>query len=98
MRHVWDRYNRKDIEFARSIGKPLYAGEVGFKAIAKRDRAQILRLDIKEKFSLGASGYVLWSFQAQGWNNDGHDYGFGPDEGFEEVVKKCNINKLPQSN
>jgi hypothetical protein len=33
---------------------------------------------------------MLWSFEAQGWNKDGHDYGFGLGEGFEEVVKKWN--------
>ncbi len=90
MRRVWNNYIKKDLDFALSIGKPLYIGEVGFKSHTNRDRSKILDLDIAEKFSMGVSGYMLWSFQAQGWSNDGHNYGFGLGEGFEEVVKKRN--------
>jgi hypothetical protein len=90
MRSVWNRYNNKDIEFAGSIKKPLYIGEVGFKSGMNRARAKILELDIAEKFSRGVSGYILWSFEAQGWNRDGHNYGFGIDDGCGEIVREWN--------
>jgi endo-1,4-beta-mannosidase len=90
MRHVWSNYIKKDVKFAISISKPLYIGEVGFKSSAARDRTKILDLDITEKFAMGVSGYILWSFQAQGWSNDGHNYGFGTGEGFEKIVRKWN--------
>lgn len=90
MRRVWNNYIKKDIEFAYSIVKPLYIGEVGFKSGIKRERAKLVDLDIAEKFSMGVSGYILWSFQAQGWSNDGHNYGFALGEGFEEIVRKWN--------
>ena len=95
MRRVWNNYIKKDMNIALSAGKPLYIGEVGFKSGINRNRARILDIDIAEKFSLGVSGYVLWSFQAQGWSNDGHNYGFGLGEGFEEVVKKWNESLNP---
>ena len=90
LRWVWDIYNKRDIGFAETIHKPVYIGEVGFKKIKNRNRIRIMDLDIGEKFNLGVGGYMLWSFEALGWNKDGHDYGFGPGEGFDEVVKKWN--------
>lgn len=90
LRWLWNIYNNRDISFAQSIGKPVYIGETGFKKIPGRDRIIILDLDIKNKFDSGVGGIMLWSFEAQGWNKDGHDYGFGLDEGFEGVVKKWN--------
>ena len=90
LRGVWNRYNKKDISFADKIKKPVYIGEVGFKSGMKRDRKKILELDIAEKFSLGVSGYMLWSFEAQGWSKDGHSYGFGLNDGYGEIVKKWN--------
>lgn len=91
LRWIWNIYNNRDVSFARSIGKPVYIGETGFKNIPGRDRVRIMDLDIKKKFGSGVGGIMLWSFEAQGWNRDGHDYGFGLGEGFEEVVKKWNI-------
>lgn len=90
LRSVWNRYNKKDINFSGKIKKPIYIGEVGFKADTKRDRAKILELDIAEKFALGVNGYILWSFEAQGWSKDGHSYGFGVNDGYGEIVKKWN--------
>lgn len=90
LRWLWNIYNNKDIRFAKSAEKPVYIGEIGFKNIPGRDRFKIMDLDIKKKFDSGVGGIMLWSFEAQGWNKDGHDYGFGPGEGFEEVVKKWN--------
>lgn len=93
LRGIWNSLNKKDIKFAKKMNKPVYIGEVGFKNFLKRDRAKILDADIREKFSLGIGGYMLWSFESQGWNNDGHGYGFGLKDGFEEVINKWN-NKL----
>jgi endo-1,4-beta-mannosidase len=90
LRGVWSRYNKKDIRFAQKINKPLYIGEIGFKSAPNRNRKGLLELDIEKKFSLGICGYMLWSFQAQGWSNDGHGYGFGIDDGFSEIIKKWN--------
>ncbi|MFI5212004.1 MAG: cellulase family glycosylhydrolase, partial [Ignavibacteria bacterium] len=90
LRAVWNFYNKMDIRFAKEIAKPVYIGEAGFKKYIFRSRKKILELDIREKFSMGVRGYVLWSFESQGWNNDGHGYGFGINDGFEEIVKKWN--------
>lgn len=90
LRGVWNSYNKKDIKFSEEIKKPLYIGEVGFKSHTGRNRTRILELDIERKFNLGVSGYMLWSFEAQGWNKDGHSYGFGVNDGFAEIVKKWN--------
>lgn len=90
LRWIWNIYNNKDIRFAKSTGKPVYIGEIGFKNIPGRDRIKIMDLDITNKFESGICGIMLWSFEAQGWNKDGHDYGFRLGEGFEDVVKKWN--------
>lgn len=91
LRWLWNIYNNKDISFACKIGKPVYIGEIGFKNIQGRERTKIMELDIESKFKKGVGGYMLWSFESGGWNKDGHDYGFGLGEGFEEVVKKWNL-------
>ncbi len=90
IRGLWNSYNKSDIKFASEIKKPLYIGEVGFKANPSRDRIRILELDIQQKFKMGVSGYMLWSFEAGGWSKDGHSYGFGLNDGFSDVIKKWN--------
>jgi len=90
LRQIWNSFNKKNIEFAKSINKPVYIGEAGFKRNSRRNRLKILDIDIMNKFASGVSGYMLWSFESQGCNNDGHGYGFGNDDGFGEVVKKWN--------
>jgi len=90
LRDFWNRRNKRNIRFAKETGKPLYIGEAGFKAGMKRDRKRILELDIEEKFKMGFSGYILWSFEAQGRSKDGHGYGFGAEDGFDEVIRKWN--------
>lgn len=92
LRWLWNIYNNRDTGFAKTISKPVYIGEIGFKNIPGRNRVKIMEIDIKNKFESGIDGIMLWSFEAQGWNKDGHDYGFGQGEGFEEVVKKWNKN------
>jgi endo-1,4-beta-mannosidase len=90
LRQIWNSYNLKNIEFAKSIYKPVYIGEAGFKRSSIRNRLKILDIDIRNKFELGVGGYVLWSFESLGYNNDGHGYGFNLEDGFGEVVKKWN--------
>jgi endo-1,4-beta-mannosidase len=90
LRGLWNSYNKNDIKFAKKINKPVYIGEIGFKLNAKRDRKKILELDIEKKFSMGVSGYMLWSFEAQGWSKDGHNYGFGLNDGFGDIIIKWN--------
>lgn len=90
LRAIWNRYNKSDIKFARKLNKPVYIGEVGFKANPKRDRTKILEFDIEQKFKMGVGGYVLWSFESLGWNKDGHSYGFGLNDGYGEVIRKWN--------
>lgn len=90
LRWLWNRFNKKDISFSHEIHKPLYIGEIGFKSLKGRDRAKLLDLDLANKFSSGIGGYILWSFESQGWSKDGHGYGFGLHDGFCEIVKKWN--------
>jgi len=90
LRWLWNKYNRKDLSFAGVIAKPVYIGETGFKNIAGRSRSRLLDIYLKEVFAAGAGGVMLWSFETQGGNNDGHDYGFGSGEGIGEVVKNWN--------
>lgn len=90
LRWLWNIYNRGDREFAANISKPVYIGETGFKNIPGRSRARLLELYLKEAFDMKIGGVMLWSFESQGGNLDGHDYGFGLGEGIEEMVKKWN--------
>ncbi|MCC6865264.1 MAG: cellulase family glycosylhydrolase [Ignavibacteria bacterium] len=88
LRWLWNIYNNRDINFAKKIGKPLYIGEIGYKNIPGRSRPNIMELDLFSKFKKNIGGVMLWSFESQGWNKDGHDYGFKQGEGIEEVVRK----------
>ncbi|MGH2575522.1 MAG: cellulase family glycosylhydrolase [Ignavibacteria bacterium] len=90
LRYIWTWYNHRNIRIAKRLKKPLYIGEVGFKENRRLDRRKILELDIEKKFGDGIGGYILWSFESQGWSNDGHDYGFNLSDRFGEVVKKWN--------
>lgn len=90
LRGVWNSYNKSDLKFAKEIKKPLYIGEVGFKSAHGANRKKILELDIEQKFNMGVSGYMLWSFEAQGWSRDGHSYGFGISDDFGGIIKKWN--------
>ena len=90
LRWLWNIYNRGDSKFAKSISKPVYIGETGFKNIPGRSRAELLEIYLQEAFENGIGGVMLWSFESHGGNRDGHDYGFGLGEGIEDVVKKWN--------
>jgi endo-1,4-beta-mannosidase len=87
LRWLWEIYNIRQLSIAKELGKPVYLGEVGFKRHRGIDRKKILRLDIERKFRQNISGYLLWSFEAQGWSRDGHDYGFNKEDGFGDVIK-----------
>ncbi|MBK7158087.1 MAG: cellulase family glycosylhydrolase [Ignavibacteria bacterium] len=93
LRYIWNSYNKKNIQIAKKLNKPIYIGEVGFKKSMKEYRKLILEQELKRYFNEGIAGVLLWSFESQGKSVDGHDYGFGVDDGFGEVVKKLKINK-----
>lgn len=93
LRYVWNSYNKKNIQIAKKLNKPIYIGEVGFKKSMKEYRNLFLKQELKKYFTEGIAGVLLWSFESQGRSVDGHDYGFGVDDGFGEVVKKFKINK-----
>ncbi|MBK6770957.1 MAG: cellulase family glycosylhydrolase [Ignavibacteria bacterium] len=92
LRYIWNSYNKKNIQIAKKLNKPIYIGEVGFKKTMREYRKLILEQELKRYFDEGIAGVLLWSFESQGKSADGHDYGFGVDDGFGEVVKKLNIN------
>lgn len=93
LRYIWSSYNKKNIQIAKKLDKPIYIGEVGFKKSMEEYRKLILEQELKRYFNEGIAGVLLWSFESQGKSVDGHDYGFGVDDGFGEVVKKLKINK-----
>jgi len=93
LRYIWNSYNKKNIQIAKKLNKPIYIGEVGFKKSMKEYRKLILEQELKRYFNEGIAGVLLWSFESQGKSVDGHDYGFRVDDGFGEVVKKLKINK-----
>jgi len=88
IRNIWRAYNRKNIEAAKSHSKPIYIGEIGFKKNLGELREKIIGIELKKYFDAGASGILLWSFEAQGKSLDGHDYGFDKSDGLVEVVNK----------
>jgi hypothetical protein len=94
LRNIWNSYNRKNILIAKKLNKPIYIGEVGLKKSMKEYRKLILEQELKRYFNEGIAGVLLWSFESQGKSIDGHDYGFGVDDGFGEVVKKFNISDI----
>ncbi|MBL0109257.1 MAG: cellulase family glycosylhydrolase [Ignavibacteria bacterium] len=93
LRSIWNSYNKKNIQIAKKLDKPIYIGEVGFKKAMGDYRKLILEQELKRYFNEGIAGVLLWSFESQGKSVDGHDYGFGVDDGFGEVVKKLKINR-----
>ncbi len=94
LRSIWSSYNKKNIQIAKKLNKPIYIGEVGFKKSMKEYRKLILEQELKRYFNEDIAGVLLWSFESQGRSLDGHDYGFGIDDGFGEVVKKFNISDI----
>ena len=97
LRKIWKHYNKKNIAAARQLGKPLYVGEVGFKKDLKEYRKLVLKKEMERYFNSGVSGVLLWSFESQGRSKDGHDYGFGVEDGFGEIVKSLSSEKTQPS-
>lgn len=87
VRGLWQNANQQDIQIARELNKPLYVGEAGYKKFHGEDRRTLFDLDMQHYFKAGASGYMLWSFQAQGRAVDGHDYGLGPQDGLAPLIR-----------
>ena len=88
IRKVWKNFNSKNIEIAKQLKKPIYIGEIGFKKSLNEYRKIILEKELKKCFDEGVSGILLWSFESQRKSLDGHDYGFGVQDGFGEVIDK----------
>lgn len=87
LRSIWKFYNQLDLLIARSLGKPVYIGEIGVKKKYRDLRKAILEHQIRIHFDSGISGAVLWSFETQGRSLDGHDYGFDEKDGFGKLAE-----------
>ncbi len=90
LKWLWRRYIDKNIEIAKQLKKPFYLGEIGYKNDLKLDRKKIIDNEIQRYFKKDIDGYLLWSFEAQGWSKDGHNYGFTQRDGFKEIIQKYN--------
>ena len=95
VRKIWKHFNAKNISAAKQLNKPVYVGETGFKKSLKEFRKIILKNELERYFKSGISGVLLWSFESQGRSLDGHDYGFGIEDGFGEVVKQLELGFYP---
>jgi hypothetical protein len=85
-------YIDRNIVMANELKKPIYLGEIGYKNNLKLDRKKIIDGEMERYFKKGIDGLLLWSFEAQGWSKDGHNYGFSKKDGFKETIK--NQNKM----
>ena len=90
VRDLWMDNNKKDLQIAKDLGKPLYVGEAGYKKFHGSDRKTLFGMDMQNYFKQGASGYMMWSFQAEGKSIDGHDYGFDQKDGFAPLIHGWN--------
>lgn len=86
VRNLWRLYNEIDYAVARSLGKPVYVGEIGIKKKYGEARKMILRSEVINHFVNGAAGVLLWSFETVNASTDGHDYGFNESEGLGPAV------------
>ena len=86
VRNLWRLYNEIDYAVARSLGKPLYVGEIGIKKKFGDARKLILKSEVKNHFNKGAAGVLLWSFETLNASADGHDYGFNESDGLGPAV------------
>ncbi len=87
LRSIWKFYNQLDLQTARSLGKPVYIGEIGVKKKYRDLRKTILEIQIRKHFESGISGAMLWSFETQGRSLDGHDYGFDEKDVFGKLAQ-----------
>ncbi|MDQ3021102.1 MAG: cellulase family glycosylhydrolase [Bacteroidota bacterium] len=93
IRKIWKTYNSKNISIAKRLKKTVYIGEIGFKKNLNEFRKIVLENELKRYFKEGVSGILLWSFESQGRSLDGHDYGFGIEDGFGETIKNILISE-----
>jgi hypothetical protein len=77
VRWLWRHYIKKNIETAMSLNKQVYIGEIGYKSYNGNFRKNLIKHDRIRYFNEGVSGFLLWSFEAQGKSKDGQGYGFG---------------------
>jgi endo-1,4-beta-mannosidase len=87
LRSIWKFYNQIDFLIAKSLGKPVYIGEIGVKKKYRDLRKAMLEIQLRKHFDSGISGAMLWSFETNGRSLDGHDYGFDEKDGFGELAK-----------
>lgn len=90
LKWLWRKFIDKNITIADELKKPFYLGEIGYKNNLKLDRKKIIDAEIDRYFKKGIDGYLLWSFEAQGWSKDGHNYGFSKKDGFKDIIIKQN--------
>lgn len=90
LKWLWRKYIDKNIKIAKELKKPFYLGEIGYKNDLKLDRKKIIENEIDRYFKKDIDGYLLWSFEAQGWSKDGHNYGFTQKDEFKEIIQKNN--------
>lgn len=90
LKWLWRNYIGKNISIARELKKPFYLGEIGYKNNLKLDRIKIVENEMEKYFKKGIQGFLLWSFEAQGWSKDGHNYGFTKQDNFRDVIHKQN--------
>lgn len=88
VRSIWKTYINKNIKIAKDLNKPIYIGEVGFKKNMGDLRKKVIQIELKKYFNEGIAGVLLWSFEAQGRSNDGHDYGFGVEDGLGAAIRQ----------
>lgn len=77
VRWLWRHYIKKNIEMANNLNKQIYIGEIGYKSYNGDFRKNLIKHDRIRYHNEGVSGYLIWSFEAQGKSKDGHGYGFG---------------------
>lgn len=76
VRWLWRHFIKKNIATAKRLNKPVYIGEIGYKSFNGNFRKELIKFERDRYFKEGVSGYLLWSFEAQGKSKDGHGYGF----------------------
>lgn len=76
VRWIWRHNIKRNLESAKKLNKPVYIGEIGYKNFNGRFRKKMIEYDRIRYEKAGVSGYLLWSFEAQGKSKDGHGYGF----------------------
>ena len=88
LRSIWRYYNKLNLRIAKSLGKPVYIGEIGIKKKYRDLRKKIVEVELTNHFESGVCGALLWSFETLGRSLDGHDYGFDEKDDFGEIARR----------